>query len=227
MSGLYVYALLEEPSEGWAGAGVREEPLRLVTRDGIVVAVGEVDRAPVADAEHVRRQDAVIRRLAAAAEAILPARFGTLVGDEAELAETLAARGPGLRRALALVRGREQMTLRVYAEAPPGEARGDVAAGSASPAGAGTRYLEARRARHGDLRSTLAPLRERLGDLVHAERMEAHAAAPLLASVYHLIPRRASDRYQAAVAGAGLTLPVRVRASGPWAPYAFGGDPPR
>ncbi len=226
MSGLYVYALLEGPSEGWAGSGVREEPLRLVDCDGIAVAVGEVDRAPAPDAEHVRRQDAVIRRLAAAAEAILPARFGTLVGDEAELGKALAARGPGLRRALDLVRGREQMTLRVYGEPPAREARRDVPADGteavsvAAAAGAGTRYLEARRARYGDLGSSLAPLRERLGDLVHAERVESHAVAPLLASVYHLIPREASARYQATVAGAGPMLPVRLRASGPWAPYA-------
>jgi hypothetical protein len=233
VSGLYVYALLEGPSAGWAGRGVRDEPLRLVDCEGIVVAVGEVDRAPAPDAEHVRRHDAVIRRLAAAAEAILPARFGTLVGDEPELEQALAARGAGLRRTLDLVRGREQMTLRVYAELPASEASRDApaegpeAVSVAAVAGAGARYLEARRARRGDLGSALAPLRERLGDLVHAERLESHAVAPLLASVYHLIPRAASGRYRALVAGAGPMLPVRLRASGPWAPYAFAEAPLR
>jgi hypothetical protein len=200
-----------------------------------MVAVGEVDRAPAPDAEHVRRHDAVVRRLAAAAEAILPARFGTLVGDEPELGQALAARGAGLRRTLDLVRGREQMTLRVYAEPAareasrddPAEGPGAVSVAAVAGAGAGARYLEARRARRGDLGSTLAPLRERLGDLVHAERLESHAVAPLLASVYHLIPRAASGRYQAAVAGAAPVLPVRLRASGPWAPYAFAEAPLR
>jgi hypothetical protein len=83
------------------------------------------------------------RRLAAEVEAILPVRFGTLLDGERVLADVIAARAARLREALALVAGREQMTLRVFGEPSP-------AADAEPPAddlGPGARYLEARRRR--------------------------------------------------------------------------------
>jgi hypothetical protein len=69
----------------------------------------------------------------------------------------------------------------------------------------------------------IAWLRPALRRLVAAERAERHdAAAPLLASVHHLIPRGEAAAYLSAVAGASsVERPVRVVASGPWPPYAF------
>jgi hypothetical protein len=164
--------------------------------------------------------DAVVRRLAAEVDAILPVRFGTLLHGERALADAIGERAPRLRAALALVAGREQMTLRVFGTAAPVDAA-ETPAGERGP---GARYLEARRrrARRAAEVPELAPLRPRLAPLVRAEHAERHDAPPLLASVYHLIDRGGADAYREALAaGADALAPTRVSASGPWPPYAF------
>src|SRR5262249_51020567 len=146
-------------------------------------------------------------------------RFGSLL-SESSLAEVLRARARELTEALALVAGREQMTLRVLGDAPAGVAPAPAAADDAGP---GARYLAARRAewRRAHEAPELAPLRRpALDALVRAERVTRHDAPPLLASVYHLIDRGAAPAYRATVDGS-LCAPFRVVATGPWPPYAF------
>jgi hypothetical protein len=61
--------------------------------------------------------------------------------------------------------------------------------------------------------------------LVADERVQRHATPPLLASVYHLVPRSQRTQYRRRVARAAATLaPLRLTVSGPWPPYAFGAD---
>jgi len=159
-----------------------------------------------------------VRRLAGRTDAVLPIRFGTVVGDRLALARALAPRAAGLREALALVAGHEQMTLRVY-----GEAVTTSDESATESAGAGQRYLERRlRARRAP---EVDPVRRALRGLVSAERIERHERPPLLASVYHLVRRGDSKRYLAAVAAASARLAgVRVSPSGPWPAYAFAPD---
>jgi Gas vesicle synthesis protein GvpL/GvpF len=160
----------------------------------------------------------VVRRLAAAVDAILPVRFGTLLDKDETLAEAIASRAPRFREALALVAGREQMTLRVFGEPAP-----DVAI-TVSGLGPGAQYLEhrRRRARRDADVPELAPLRPLLAPLVRAEHARRHAMPPLLASVYHLVDRGRSAAYLDAVAaGAAALAPTRAAATGPWPPYAF------
>jgi len=217
----YVYALLAERPHGDAGPGLDAEPLRFVRIDGVLAAVGDMAAAPPVTPTTLRAHDAVVRRLAAAVDAILPVRFGTLVdGDERALADAVAGRAPRLREALALVAGREQMTLRVFGNAAP---VGDVGP-IASELGPGARYLESRRRqtqRDADV-PELAPMRSRLAALVRAERAQRHDAPPLVASVYHLIDRGGGAAYLDAVAASAAALaPTRAVATGPWPPYAF------
>jgi gas vesicle protein GvpL/GvpF len=216
----YVYALLAETPRGDAGAGLGAEPLRFVRVDGVLAAVGDMAAAPAVSPAALRAHDAVVRRLAAEVEAILPVRFGTLLEGEGALAEAIVGRAPRLREALALVAGREQMTLRLFGEA----ARSADEEPAPSDLGPGTRYLEARRRqsrRDADV-PELAPLRPRLASLVRAERAQRHEAPPLLATVYHLIDRGRAATYLAAVAaGASALAPARAVATGPWPPYAF------
>lgn len=215
---LYVYALVGRPIHRPLGRGLAGERLRLVEAAGLLVAVGNVGRAPRVTAVALRRHDAAVRRLVSRAEAVLPVRFGTVVTDAAALARALAPRVVGLREALALVTGHEQMTLRVY---------GDVAARSdestEATGGPGQRYLARRfRARRAP---EVDPLRHALRGLVSAERVERHERPPLLASVYHLVRRGDSERYLATVAAASARLgAVRVSPSGPWPAYAFAPD---
>ena len=218
MSDVYVYALLGDAPAPDAGAGLREEPLRVVRVGDLLAAVGEMSERPAVSEATLRAHDAVVRRLADAVDAILPVRFGSLL-TESSLADLLRVRARELSEALALVAGREQMTLRVLGDTPATEEVADVAADDAGP---GARYLAARRAEWRRAREApeLAPLRPGLAQLVRAERVTRHDTPPLLASVYHLIDRGAAAAYGAVVERAEAGT-VRVVATGPWPPYAF------
>jgi len=195
---LNIYALSDAPPAG-ALLGALGEPVRALRAGPLVALAGEVDEPPELTAEAVRAHDAAVRRLAEACPALLPVRFGSTAdrvdfsGREAELLE-----------ALELVRGREQMTLRVYGEPRPADR------------GSGTAYLESlRRSR---AVPELDPLRAALAPLVRAERTETHEG-PLLASVYHLIDRGSAPAYLRAVAG--VELAVRLLPTGPWPAWSF------
>jgi Gas vesicle synthesis protein GvpL/GvpF len=220
VSALYVYALLGDGPPPDPGAGLGAEPLRVLRVGDLGAAVGEMAERPALSEAALRAHDAVVRRLAGAVDAILPVRFGALL-PEGALTDALATRAVELRRALALVAGREQMTLRVFGETAAPEA---PAVPSGEGAGPGARYLDERRRQWRRAQDTpeIAPLRPLLAELVRAERVQRHDAAPLLASVYHLVDRGAAAAYLAAVArGAAALTPVRVTAAGPWPPYAF------
>jgi hypothetical protein len=188
----------------------------------MVVAAGRMPAAPAPTAPALRRHDAVVRRLARAVPAVLPMRFGTAVPDLASLDRLVAARAPALRGALARVKGREQMTLRVFG------ARAALRPAPAPPVGRGpgTRYLAARHRPWRRAAPVVAQLRAGLGGLIHEERVEPSQAPPLLASVYHLVERGRSRAYRRAVREVACRLDdVRVISSGPWAPYAFAPEP--
>lgn len=220
VSRVYLYALLSAAPAGETGVGISHEPLRTVTADGLVALVGDVVEPPAVSAEALRAQDTLVSRLAGALDAVLPARFGTVVADDAALTQVLARRRTELMQALQRVAGCEQMTLRIWGERsapmPPAAAGGD---------GPGSRYLAGRRHAHERARraAELDGLRPALVGLVREERIERHDRPPLLATVQHLISRGASARYRATVeAGGALLAPWRVSVSGPWLPYAFG-----
>ncbi len=215
---LYLYALVGRPVRRPLGRGLGGEALRLIEVARLLVVAGRIHNAPRVTPTALRRHDATVRRLAGRTDAVLPIRFGTVVGDRLALARALAPRAAGLREALALVAGHEQMTLRVY-----GEAVTTSDESATESAGAGQRYLERRlRARRAP---EVDPVRRALRGLVSAERIERHERPPLLASVYHLVRRGDSKRYLAAVAAASARLAgVRVSPSGPWPAYAFAPD---
>ncbi len=234
------------------------------------VIVGELPERPTATRESLAAQDAVIRRLAARAEALLPMRFGTMFDDETTLAEALGRLDDSrLRDALSRVRGCEQMTLRFFrtSEAPArADSAGTVAANAESSAinpgtaplamppvmppamppatppagawlrGAGTAYLQARAAAIAEATQSPLPLslpapqlqalRQQLRDVVRDEIVEAAPAtrAPLVASLYHLIPRGHDARYRAIAAAWPAPGDLIMRISGPAPAYAFAKD---
>jgi hypothetical protein len=219
MSPLYVYAIADRGTRLDA-RGLSGEALEVVEGASVAAVVGRIGAAPAVREDLLRAHDAVVRAIAARADAVLPARFGSVAADDAEvraaLDEASAAYGGGLD----LVRGREQMTLRVLdgAEAaPPPEAPRETAAGP------GARYLAARAAESGAAAVPgLGTLLGALAPLVAAESVERHATAPLRASVYHLIARGGVDPYLDALRAAAPRVPwLRVVPSGPWPAYAF------
>ena len=247
MSALCLYALLDAPPAGELGAGLAGEPLAVLPVAGLAVVAGEMTGRPAPSAAALAAYDAVIRRLAASAPALLPFRFGQAVDGPAALAAALLPRAAELQAALARVAGCCQMTLRIFA-GTDAEPSGEPASGEPEPSpaavGPGTRYLEARRSAErsvltlpgvAELRAALQPLiREerleprvdaiRLEPRVHAARLEPGHPGRLLLSVHDLVPAAAAEEYRARVEAARLAMTsgARVAVSGPWPPYAFG-----
>ncbi|MET0551782.1 MAG: GvpL/GvpF family gas vesicle protein [Vicinamibacteria bacterium] len=209
---LYVYAILERAPRGVRVRGLAREPVRFVRSGKLVVAVGRMESAPAPEIANLERHDRVVRRLAAAARAALPARFGSLAPDRAALDDALRPRARSLARALARVRGREQMTLRFEGiEAPDAGLR----------AGPGTRHLQRRAGRDPRVLPEVRALLDGLAPMVAAEAVDrAHETG--IARVHHLIERGDAPRYRRTVARARAADPaLRVSCTGPWVPYGF------
>lgn len=206
-----MYAVLDE-----AGPRPRLPRLRYVGCGQVCAAVRAARHAPRPRPAALRCHADVVHRLWRDAPAVLPVRFGTVVGDDESLCRELRPREAELRSALDLVRGRAQMTLRVFRPGPPRPA-------PAPPAVSGREFLERRTAfwRGADVPGLPALLRA-LRPLTEAERIERHDSAPLTASVYHLVDRgRVRDYRRALARGRGA---LRLRLSGPWPAYAFAAE---
>ncbi len=200
-----LYAIVLRPPEA---VGARGEKLRALDCGGFFALAG--DPPGPLSVEALRAHEAAVRRIAEATEACLPARFGAASNDDETLRRELTQRAPELLEALALVRGREQMTLRVHGPGAP--------APLIASAGSGTRYLEERR--RARKLPELDPLRTALAALVRAERTERHSEPGLLASVYHLIDKGSSAEY-ARIADKTRLEGLRVLVSGPWPAWSF------
>jgi hypothetical protein len=250
---LYVYAIVGAPVPLAELHGVGGESLRIVaSSDGTSYAIaGDIDGPPPAlTAETLRAQDALVCDLAARAEALLPSRFGSSFADEGALRQTLDELAPRLERALARVRGCEQMTIRLFRDASavveqrqPLEVNDtDAVAGSGQEKetqpetgpglGPGTRYMRQRAAEARQLPAVAEVLRTGVADVIEGERVERgqsssqSSSSPVIGSIHHLIPRGSADRYRArldaaAASPAFAASGIRLRVSGPSPAYAF------
>ena len=199
---LLVYAIVP-------AVGRRVLPLRVVREGGVAAVVAGVRAPRLKTRESLVAYDATVRRVARQAAAILPVRFNTIVADEDELRTILRARQASLRRALAHVRNRVQMTIRVPVSGS-GSEQGRIGVRT----GSGTQYLRARAAAHRV--PELDPLRGAVARLVRDERVETKAH---VASMYHLIPKGTVAVYRRSVERLGAD--ARALVSGPFPPYAF------
>jgi gas vesicle protein GvpL/GvpF len=180
-------------------------PLRVVKAGSLVALAGPP--SPGVSPEALRAHEATVRKIADKTDACLPARFGAAAEDEAALIRELERREAELTAALDLVRGREQMTLRVRTSPP---------ARKAGRRRSGTRYLEDRR--RSQQAPELDPLRTRLRGLIRAEKIER--ASEVLVSVYHLVDRGQAEAYARAIAAQPLDG-LEVSVSGPWPAWSF------
>lgn len=221
---LYVYALLGTLPLDDPGHGLVGEPLVVLPSNNVFAAVGSMEAPPPIERDTLLQHDAIVRRLATQVEAILPVRFGTLLSSERELHEGLADRREALGRALELVRGREQVTLRVFRHGAPAEDPPLQEPEAGPHDGPGTTFLLARQAAHRRARTVpeLDALRPALTPLVMAERVERHDRGALVATVFHLIRRGTAPAYIEHVTTAtALPEGIRLAVTGPWPPYAF------
>lgn len=213
---IYVYALVDRKL---ARTKLHGRPIESVAAGDLFALAQRTDRMPPISEDALREQHDIILQLAARVPAILPARFGSLV-DEQELHKIATLRSAQLRAALDLVRGREQMTVRLMGAAETAENPARTATGVA--AGPGLRYLEERRAAAGyPLPDAAERLSAAVRSLVSAEKAEPGQGG-VRAMVYHLIDRGQSAAYCRALARAAADVaPFAVKVTGPFPPFAF------
>ena len=195
------------------GARIPVPRLRAVRAGSVVAAVADAAGPRIASPANLRMHDRIVRELAAAAPAILPARFNTLVRDEDELRSVLRGRDAVLRSTLAKVRGRVQMTSRIVVTPTMSEKRTGKRGKRESrskQAGPGFAYLREKAAWQRP--PELDPLRAAVRVWVRDEHIERRGN---VVTVYHLIPTRSVAAYTRAAAR------LAARTSGPFPPYAF------
>ena len=238
---LYVYCLGDElresAFEGLAGVGGAR--VRVLTLGGFAAVVSEAgDEAAAVNEENLLAHN----RVNAAALAVatpLPCRFGTRAAAE-RLAQYVAANEAALNAALARVRGRVEMSVKLMGraegqgsevEGEEGGALGMLAGGAGlGAAGAGTAFLLKKRreilGEEGARRraeGAAAWLAEGLNGLARetAERLSPSEAIVVRAA--HLVERARVTEYRARLrALAAERRDLRLLASGPWPPYSFG-----
>jgi hypothetical protein len=211
---LYVYALL---AARMPAPRVRRHTIEILEVDRLFAAVERVTTAPALTEAALRDQHRIVLRLSSETDAILPARFGALM-DQDELERVVRLRRAALRTALRQVRGRQQMTVRVFGPAPA--RRGALVAAS------GTDYLLAR-ARSS--RAFLPPLARAICRAVRPlavlERVDPGRGG-VQATMHHLIQRDSIQRYLDLVDAtvSARESPPAVAVSGPFPPFAFTPD---
>jgi len=226
-----VYALAEGGLGRIGIRGIAGEALRAVRVGAIDAVIGRVSRIPRPTERNLRRHGRVVSALWRRTPALLPARFGTAVGDVAELEAIVGARQKTLRRTLRSVRHRAQMTVRMLSGSGTRDSglgtrdsgRGRISSPGSrvpDPGSRGRSYLHARVATAQRARDVpgFAACRHAVKAWVRAERVEKRGR---VATIYHLVPRGSAGRYRAALERAAAGAQVRMLVSGPWPPYAF------
>jgi hypothetical protein len=213
MSRLYVFALTGASLPPWTAAGAE---LVSVDLDGIHAISERRDEPPAISEETLRRQHDIVSQIAARADAVLPARFGALV-SEAELRHLVDLRREVIRRSLILVKGRQQMTVRILASAAAH--RGKLPARAAS---SGTEYLNERRAAaSGRALPGVDILQGAVRDVISADRVDP-GKGRVVATLYHLIVSGTDPVYRERIEAVVPKLaPMTAMVTGPWAPFAF------
>jgi hypothetical protein len=212
MRHLYVYALVERSRRPIHVEGHRIE---FVPVSGIHAAAERLARAPGLTESSLRDQHRIVVELARRSEAILPARFGAWV-DLPELEKIVRLRKRSLQQAFDRVRGRQQMTVRIFG--PPAIAEAPVRTHSS-----GAAYLEARRtASRPKLSRAAAAIQLAVKPFVEGERVEAGAGL-LQTTMSHLVKKGRSREYKAVVNRIRTELGTddAIIVSGPWPPFAF------
>jgi hypothetical protein len=162
--------------------------------------------APDVTEAALKAQASALAALESRGLSFLPVRFGTVARDEAELTRLLEPLAGSLAKALALTRGRRQMTVRVRGRRPK------------TPRSSGRAFLEAR-AREARVPQA-DPVRRAVRKFVVAEAT-GPARGPYSGAVYHLIDSTSVEPYLGAMAALQRRSPKRYVLTGPMPPFAF------
>ncbi|MEA2429575.1 MAG: hypothetical protein QOI19_48 [Thermoleophilaceae bacterium] len=207
---IYVYAIGDRQASTGAevDAIAHGEVAAFVKRD--------VARAPAPDRDSLLQHDSVVFSLMDGGGAVLPMRFGSVVGEEGELRELLTQRRDDLERRLEHVRGRVEFGVRATWRSPRPVAE-DAPNGHAFMLA----KLRARSAARWQLEELTAPLAE----LAIDTKVSLCPSDDTAFSTAYLVDRAHASRFeQRARRAAGGADEVTLALSGPWPPYSFSGS---
>lgn len=210
---VHVYALVRSPVALPATAGIDDAGLRAVSvGHAIEAVVSDVAGAPQPNESAILAHARVVEALAEANGAVLPARFGGGIADEAGLRARLEDRGAELEDAFARVDGCFEMGVRAFR----------VPFAAVEPAGSGRDYMQRRLREVGGAEQLAQELEEGLAPFARESTSRVLASGESLLSAAYLVARGEVDRFRDAVesferARPGLTLVT----TGPWPPYSF------
>jgi hypothetical protein len=203
--------------------GVDGRPVSLLEEAGLGLWYSHA-RVAAPDAEILRSYERVVLEALRSATP-LPLRFGTRFPDEGEARDALRQRSEQLLGTLERVRGSVEMGVRVA------ERSGTPAsspAGEEPPPLSGRDYLTQKRRerREEDEQRRRAEAVLASVDALFApaalQSAATAAAPPLIGTLAHLVPRGRLEQYRACAQHAIRLMPdLRIRISGPWAPYSF------
>lgn len=209
---VYVYGLSEPGLP--ATLRVLGHRLRVLSMGRVDAIVAQPAAAVEPTPEALREQHAIVARMAARSRALLPARFGSAI-DESTLRGIVADRERSIIQALARVRGRQQMTIRVFGTP-------DATVPEVNRTTTGTAFLKGRQALARHVPPEVAEIRAALGPLVTAEVVEPGRAG-LRVTLFHLVPTGRVAAYKKRAAALRVP-PHQLTVTGPWPAFAFAPD---
>jgi hypothetical protein len=193
--------------------------------DGLSAWVSLAERPPALDTAAVRAHHAVVEASITSDVTTLPARFGQWLESEDALRARLLLGRAEHQKALALVCGALEFSVRVVpveptvqtAPTPPGTA----SSGREYMGQLASRAKEKRaHARRGE--EIAAELRSVVGTRTVRERVEPLEPEAGLVSIAHLVRRPDFNAYRTAVQSVSTRHPdAQFHVSGPWPPYSF------
>ncbi len=248
-TGIYFYAISRgvTPEVVEGERGIEEARLRLIELQGLCAVVSDVDLAEFGE-EGLRRNledlawlESVatahdrVARVASEHAPTAPLRLATVFLSDDAVREQLTLWHDGAEQALDRIEGRNEWSVKAYADTTAPAESGEEPAASEGM-GAGKAYLLKRRAATEQREQSARDLAE-IGDGFHAQleagsvqsrrlppqdrRLTGHTGEMILNGTY-LVDRDEVAGFKAVVERlAGTHAHVRVELGGPWPPYSF------
>ena len=135
-----VYAIATRPRGTIRARGIGGARLEVISAGRLAAIGARVARQPTPIPAHLKAYDAVMTALLHELSGLLQVRFGTCLDSADEIASILRSRERAFREALAAVRGRVQMTLRIAGTGAPA----DLISSAEPPPASGAAYLRRR-----------------------------------------------------------------------------------
>jgi hypothetical protein len=221
---LHLYGIVE-PQARCSGNGLDGEPLIQIDC-GDVAAIASEHAEPLAPGpveESLWEHEGVLEALLEAGP-VLPVRFGVRFADREALRVEVQPRSAKLADALAHLRGRVEVSVRLLARQDTLQQTVEQVEGS----GPGARYLLRRLGERREAAGKLEAVQTRLGPLAIAQRSHLLPRPGTPAAAAFLVERSGLERFRREAQELERELQdVALVCTGPWPPYNFAGEPLR